>query len=317
MIELFWNNWLLVGLLPPLLCAIVALIDACMVDSDVYLDPAEATIVSAFFGAILLLLPVLNIVEFSMPASDVATVAFVSGVLFSLHIYFYMAGLFKRNDTVVAETMQNLSVLLVPFFAFVLIGEVLDPAHYVGIGCAGVGVVYMYFYALGKESSRCQDFFSNGTAALFIAMLLFCLILIAGEWVYQRTDFWSGYLLFITGLLFGGVIFFLFSGRKSVVRLMRNRWRLFLLIEGISTFAMLCSLRAVDISPSVTYVAITECLGAYFVLLLSGSIFFLHKQLGFDIRVLTRVCKEQLIGCREKLLAGALISSSIFLIVSN
>ncbi len=317
MIELFWNNWLLVGLLPPLLCAVVALIDACMVDSEVYLDPAEATIVSCLFGAIFLLLPIFNVVDFTMPASDVAAVAFVSGILFSLHIFFYMAGLFKRNDTVVAETMQNMSVLLVPFFAFFLLGEVLDPSHYVGIGCAGVGVVYMYFYALGKEKSRCRDFIANGSASLFTAMLLFCLVLISGEWVYERTDFWSGYLLFTAGLLFGGAIFFLFSGKKSVVGLMRSRWRLFLLIEGISTVAMVCSLRAVDISPSVTYVAITECLGAYFVMLLSGSIFFLHKKLGLDLRVLTRVSKEQLIGYPQKMLAGALISSSIFLIVSN
>jgi len=317
MIELFWNNWLLVGLIPPLLCAIVALIDACMVDSDVFLNPAEATIVSSLFGAIFLVLPVFEIVVFVMPALDVAAIAFVSGVLFSLHIYFYIAGLFRRNDTVVAETMQNLSVLLVPFLALFLIGEVLDPAHYVAIGSAGVGVVYMYFYALGKENSCCKGFVANGSAELFIAMLLFSLVLVLGEWVYEGTDFWSGYLIFTVGLLFGGMVFFLFTGRKSVVGLMRKRWRLFLLIEGVSAIAMVCSLRAVDISPSVTYVAITECLGAYFVLLLSGCVFFLHKKLGVRVRVLTQVCKEQLIGYPQKLLAGALVFSSIFLVVSN
>jgi len=316
MIELFWNNWLLIGLLPPLLYAVVALFDACLVDSSIYISPSEATVVSALFGAIPLFLLPLGIVEFVMPDWPIALFAFLGGVLFALHIYFYMAGLFKRNDTVLAETVQNLSVLLVPFFAFFLIGEVLDLMHYVGIGLAGVGVVFMYWYTRRSKDSRSRGLKSNGSVELVISMLFFCLILIIGEWVYQRTSFWIGYLLFTSGLLFTGALFYVFNKKKRLVRLVKERWRLFLFIEGITTIGMICSQRAVDISPSATYVAITECLGAYFILLLSGVIFLMNKWFGKRIHILTRVCKEQLIGYPAKIIAGLFISSSIYLVYS-
>ncbi|MBX2869335.1 MAG: EamA family transporter [Acidiferrobacterales bacterium] len=316
MVELIWNNWLLVGLLPPFLYAVVALFDACLVDSAVYLNPSEATVVSALFGAIPLLLPLFGFVEFSLPNWNVALVAFAGGVLFALHIFYYISGLFKRNDTVLAETVQNLSVLLVPFFAFFLIGEVLNATHYVGIGLAGAGVLYMYWHTRRSKAASSESMLASGGIELTVSMLLFCLILIAGEWVYQRTDFWSGYLLFTTGLLFVGIVLFVVNPIKRVVPLVRKRWRLFLFIEGITTIGMICSQRAVDISPSATYVAITECLGAYFILLISGIIFFANKWFGTKISILTRVCREQLIGYPAKIIAGLFISTSIFLVYS-
>jgi len=309
MISTIWNNWLLVALIPPILYAVVALVDACLVDRGIYVGPREATIMSALFGALPLLLLIPYDVPISFPPLSVAIVAFVSGIVFAFHIYFYIAGLFIRNDTVLAETIQNLSVLLVPLLAFFVIGEIVTAVHYLAIGIAGIGVVVMYVFNRSPKQAS-----SAGARQFFVSMLLFCFILIAGQWVYDRTDFWSGYVLFTAGLLFTGIVMFIFGEKKNLVVVVRKYWRWFVLIEGITTVGMICSHRAVDISPSVTYVAITECMGAYFILLLSGLIYWVNKMSGFTLGILVRVCTQQLIGYPGKIIAGLLISSGIYMV---
>jgi len=311
MFTLIWNNWLLVGLIPPLLYAIVALFDAYFVDRQIFHNAREATMISALLGALPLLAPASGLYDFSLPAPTVTIVAFLSGVAFAGHVYFYIAALFRRNDTVLAESIQNLSVLCVPFLAFLLIDEVLTPLHYLGIAVASLGVVFMYCYR--KTASRITF---SGCGSLLISMLLFSFTLVAAEWVYQHTSFWDGFMVFSGGMFATGVMLYLCGEKSRLPALIARRWRFFIAIEAITTVGVICSHRAVDISPSATYIAITECLGAYFILLLSVVVFWFSRISGKSVNVLAKICKQQLVDYPGKIIAGLFISSSIYLVYS-
>ena len=307
-----WNNWLLIALIPPLLYAVVALFDAWFVDREIYPSARDATLISALFGSIPLLLPAVGLVDIQPMPFTVALVAFVSGVLFAVHGYYYVAALFLRNDTVLAETIMNLSVLFVPVLAFVLLEERLSMAHYSGIAMAGLAVLIMYRVSrpsAGKNLKGCWQ--------LMVAMLLFSLVLIAGDWVYERTDFWSGFMVFTLGIFAVAVVLLLRRGQRRVFGVIRSHWKPFLLIEGLTSLGILCSMRAVDISPSATYVAITECLGAYFILGISLLVLWSSRAVGLRPSALSRLCGKQLDDYPGKIAAGVVITSGIYLIYAS
>ncbi|MGI9317485.1 MAG: EamA family transporter [bacterium] len=310
--SLIWNNWLLIAIIPPMLYAIVSLFDAYYIDRQVFDNAREATIISALFGALPLLAPALGVFEIQLPAPEVTLIAFLSGVGFTLHIYYYLAALFEKNDVVLGETIQNLSVFVVPFLAYFLIDEVLTPIHYVGIGIATLGVVFMYCH--NKPSFK-GNF--TGCNKLIVSMLLFSLTLIAGEWVYQHTSFWDGFMIFSFGMFTAGCAFYLIGNKSRIPRVVCSRWRMFLLIEGLTTIGVLCSQRAVDISPSVTFIAITECLVAFFILLLSVGVFWFTGANNKKLHALKVVCKNQLIDYPGKIIAGLFISTGILLVYAN
>lgn len=309
MLGLFWNNWLLIALIPPLLYAVVALFDAWFVDRQIYPSARDATIISALFGALPLLLPLAGIVEIHVHSPVVAAVAVGSGVLFAIHSYFYVAALFRRNDTVLAETIMNLSVLFVPVLAFLLLDERLSRAHYFGIGFAGLAVMVMY--RVSKPGSSRSP---AGCWLLMASMALFSLVLIAGDWTYARMDFWSGFMLFTLGILLVAIVLLLTGPRRQVFRVIRVNWKPFLLLEGLTTLGILCSMRAVDISPSATFVAITECLGAYFILGISLLVLWGSRAAGFRPGALSRLCGAQLDDYPGKIAAGVMITSGIYLV---
>jgi drug/metabolite transporter (DMT)-like permease len=304
-----WNNWLLIALVPPLLYAVVALFDAWFVEREVFRTAREATIVSALFGAIPLVLPATGMIEIRIASIPVSLVAVLSGAVFTFHGYFYVAALLKRNDTVLAETIQNLSVLFVPVLAYFLVGERLSRVHYTGIFFAAVAVLVMYrvSHPGGHRDLR-------GCWQLIISMLLFSLVLVAGDWTYNRMDFWSGFMLFTLGVLATALVMFLFGEKTRILRLLGDNWKVFLLVEGITTLGILCSLRAVDISPSATFVAITECLGAYFILGISLVVFWSGHVTGVRLGSLSIVCSRQLDDYPGKIAAGVLVSSGIWLV---
>lgn len=309
--SLIWNNWLLIAVIPPLLYAIVSLFDAYFIDRQVFENAREATIISALFGALPLLVPALGIYQIQLPAPPVVAIAFLTGVAFLLHIYFYLAALFQKNDVVLGETIQNLSVLCVPFLAYFLIDEVLTLVHYIGIGIAALGVLFMYCH---NKPSGSRDF--RGSGKLLISMLLFSLTLVAGEWIYQHTSFWDGYMIFSFGMFTAGFCLFLTGNKKRIPKVVCAKWRFFLLAESMTTVGILCSQRAVDISPSVTFIAITECLVAFFILILSLGVFWFTQLTGGRLSALMTVCKNQLIDYPAKIIAGLFISMGILLVYS-
>ena len=312
MLGLLWNNWLLIALIPPLLYAVVALFDAWFVDREIYPSARDATIISTLFGSLPLILPATGLVEIHITSWPVAAVAFGSGILFGIHGYLYVAALFRRNDTVLAETIMNLSVLFVPVLAFFLLGERLSMAHYVGIAFAGLAVLVMYRVSKPGKATNL-----DGCWLLMLSMLLFSLVLIAGDWVYLRTDFWSGFMIFTLGIASVALVLLLKGDNRKVLRVIHTHWRPFLLIEGLTTLGILCSLRAVDISPSATFVAITECLGAYFILGISLLVFWGGRAAGFRPGALSKLCSMQLDDYPGKIAAGVMITSGIYLVYGS
>ena len=309
--QFIWNNWLLIAVIPPMLYAIVSLFDAYFVDQKIFENAREATIVSALFGAVPLLAPAFGLIEVQLPSPKVTAIAVLTGAAFTLHIYFYLSALFEKNDVVLGETIQNLSVLCVPFLAYFLIDEILTPVHYAGIGIATLGVVFMYCHNKPTVSGN-----FGGCGKMVISMLLFSLTLIAGEWIYQHVAFWDGYMVFSFGMLTAGFGFYLFGNKGKIPRIVSSNWRFFLLAESLTTVGILCSQRAVDISPSVTFIAITECLVAFFILLLSLGLFWIAKIAGGKFAAIKNICQNQLIDYPGKIIAGLFISTGILLVYS-
>ena len=138
------HNWLLMAVLTPTLLAIDCLVASCLIGRKVYRSPSDGAIVSCLFC----LLPVVAILgsrsggAAGAPGADALPVsAALAGIAFAVHLLFYFRTLFRLNDVSGAETFISLSVLIVPLFAWLLLGEVLPARFYLAFGIATAGVL--------------------------------------------------------------------------------------------------------------------------------------------------------------------------------
>lgn len=306
------QNWLLIALIAPCLWAIVAIIDTHFVHG-VYEDEYDGAVISGVFQSLPWFLVPLGIIGFAFPGTEVAVVALLAGGLILLSFFCYFKALFVSNDSALMQTFWNVSILVIPFFAWLFIGEVLTRTHYVGIVVAFIGIILFNF---GRKVKKIGFF----TIALpmFGAVVFLSLSMVVARMAYELTpDFWSVFLLFSLGATIAAFAILAIGKKnplqraKKIANLSRKHFLFFTTAEGLSIVATLTSQKAISIAPAVSFVAVIESLVPVFVMIISLIIVLVFRN---TKKIDVILYRNQFSDAGLKILALTFIVVSIYLI---
>lgn len=305
--------WLLLAFVAPFLWALVTVIDVYFVDG-VYQDEYDGAIIAGVFQSLVWLPALFGVVGFTFPDPDASMWAFGSGVLWIVYTFFYFRTLFAYNDSVLMQVLGNISVLAVPFFAWFLLGERLEPIHYVGIGIAFVGVT---IFSLDRTIAKGK--FSDIAPPMILAVGILSLSMVFGKRAYDLSDdFWSLFLLYCTGAVSVSVALLFSRLREArsravrIVRMSRKYFLVFALAESLAVVGTLASQRAISLAPAVSFVAVIESLVPVFAMFL--SLIFAYFLIKKGRTELGQVYRNQLLGIRAKAFAVALLAIGIYVV---
>lgn len=312
--EYLWSHWIFVAFLAPFLWAIVNIIDIYFV-SGVYEDEWDGVIINSLFQLLPWLLPLFGWVVFVFPGWSATGIAFLSGAFLVLSYYFYFKTLFVSNDMVVVQALANLSVPLVPFLAWFLVGEQLSLVHYVGIATAFAGAMLFSLHGEIKEKS-----FGRVFALMTGSFVFLSLSMVFQTMAFQATnnDFWSCFLLFSTGATVVGLLIALFDTKtigarmKHIYGISKSFFSVFVIAEALNLLAVVALQRAIDLSPAVSFVAVIGSLAPVFVMIL--SLLLVVVFLGMNREKSRQIYQDQLVGFKTKVLACCIIAVGIYLI---
>ena len=323
-IDFVVNNWLLVAFMAPLFWSLVNIIDVYFVGS-IYKDEMEGVIISGVFQiipwAIIILaagvdLPSLISKAFWDGLGVTMLFSLVGGIFFLVSFYFYFKALFKKNDAPMLQVLWNLTVVVVPLLAFLIFNEVLPFRSYAGLLAVILGATMLSL----NPGTRLA--FSGGYLRIMAGAIFFMsLSMIFEEGAYNQLGatlgpqgFWLGFSGFCWGALVVAILFLLIS-RRNVGHLIHDYWKVFLLSEGIYFLGNLASQRALDISPSPSYVAAIEPFVSVFVLVYSLLIInFLSGFWPARAEEIKEIYLGQVTGMGTKILATLIMAAGIYLI---
>lgn len=308
-----WNNWLLIAFVAPFLWALVNIIDVYFVES-VYEDEYDGAMISGIFQIAPWLLVPFGMISFTLPATEAGLLAFFGGSLFLFSFFFYFRALFSKNDVALIQVLWSLSVPLVPFLAWLFIGERLALLQYMGIVIAFIGAI-----CLSLDPKIRSNGFAATARIMVLAIFLLSLSMVIEARAYTLAgDFWSIFLLFSLGAAITGTGLSFFDKKgytdrlQHIAGLSRKYFLVFFLAETLALLGTLTSQRAIDLSPAVSFVAVIESLVPAFVL---GISFLLSVMLFEKNRKLARrLYRDQLVGIRMKMVSIAIIAFGIYLI---
>ena len=258
-----WGNWIAMGLISAAAWGLSCVIDVCFVGEGIYRKAEDGPVVAGLFC----LVPFL---AFSGPEttsevdSGVVAAAFLAGICYLLHIYFYFKALFALNDASNAEIFNTLSVLFVPVLAFLLLGEILPPLHYVAIGLSIIGILVLIRFQLSTLTWQVAGLL--GASVLFVS-----LVMVIQAWVLQFVAYDMAVSLFSLAAFVAAVCLLATKVRlrRRILALCKRFGVLFLAVELLELTAVLGSQRATDVGPSVSLVALLECSLPIFVMVFS------------------------------------------------
>ncbi len=271
-----WSeNWLIMALLVPAFWAVACLIDVCLVGNQSYRKPIDGAIVSCLLCAI----PAVFILYWIPGSADTFTnakkipvSAVFAGVCYAIHVFFYFRILFRLNDVSGAETFLSLSVLIVPFLAWTLLDEVLPVQFYLAFTLAAIGVALHCYPVLRKMG-----------CSLLLDMIV-CLLTISLSMVLQTKaldnyGFADSILAFNVSCLLIAVLTIVCSSQTQsrIFTLFRKCPALLFLAEFLSVTAVVCSHRAMQTGPSVSFVALIECLLPVVIICFSSVLLLLNR----------------------------------------
>lgn len=312
--EIFDNNWVWLAFLAPFLWAWVNVLDNYFVDG-VYGDAYDGALISGLFQ----LLPwgglLLGLVSLEGMVWQWSLLALVTGVCFSLSMFFYFKTLFTTNDTVLTQTLWNVSLLLIPFLAWIVLDEHLDSSHYLGVGLAFIGALLLigdYHFADRGETKKIIIFMGLSVVFLSLTMVL-------SKQAYVGSGvFWPTYLFFSLGNVLGSLGLLTIDAKpmrarlSTIYALSKKFFWLFLLAECFQLIGTLTSQLAIDSSPSPSFVAVVESFLPVFVIVI--SLFLVWVLPKTTKASLQQVYREQLFRFPVKIMAVILMSIGVFLI---
>ena len=261
--EIFWHSWIAVAIAVPVFYALDSVLDVFFVGKNVFQNPAHATVISGLFSIIYLVGLIYNHEIFNFPDITLTLVCLANGMLYIAHVYFYFKVLFKLNDASNLECFLGFSVILVPVLAFVFLGEKLAMFQYLGILISFLGVTCLFVISVTKRSFK--DSFYNMTNTVVLLSLTY----IIQDKVYQQVNFHTGLTLFLIGQALASILLWKFKKCRLSIRETCKFGPLFFISQMLGVAAVIFSQRAINISPSVTFVVAIETTTPLFIMMFS------------------------------------------------
>lgn len=318
----FTSHWLAIALLAPMFWALVNIIDVYFVDG-IYKDELDGTIISGLFQIIPISALVLvanfklsDAVNLNSGLDTTLITSFAGGLLYTAAFYFYFKTLFNHNDVSMLQILWSMTVIVVPALAFLFFGEVLPAYKYAGMAVVLFGATMLSFNARLRNKFSTKYVWTMMGAVLFLSLSM-----ILEERAYDLLNatygdegFWLGFFFFSLGAFMAGILFAIYS-KRNPFPLIGKYYKIFLIGEGIYFLGNLASQRALDVAPSVSYVAVVETFTPVFVLAYSLLILFVFSYaLGRKNETVKRIYSEQIGGIWVKVLATIIMAAGIWLI---
>ena len=308
------TGWLLIAMVAPILWALVSVLDLYLV-LNAYQDEWDGTLISGAFQLFPWLLVALGVLQFSPPQTEAMLLALAGGGMFLASFFFYFRALFRHADSALIHVLWNLAVLVVPLLAWIWSDERLLPLHYLGIGLAFFG---SSLFAARAGLLR-QGFLKvAGTMVWAVLLLSASMVLQKEAYRIAHNQFLDVYLIFSLGVVIAASALGALNPRSTLARVRRfagfnNRFiALLVFSEAVSLAGTVFSQRAIQLSPSPSFIAAIESSVPVFIMLISLMMVALFSSLGREEA--TAMFRNQIIGWKEKLFAIALMSSGIFCI---
>jgi drug/metabolite transporter (DMT)-like permease len=321
-LEFFKNHWLAIAFLAPMFWALVNVIDVYFVDG-IYKDELDGTIISGLFQIVpwFLLFFVANFklsdaINFSSGLDNTLILSFAGGILYTSAFYFYFKTLFNHNDVSMLQILWNLTVIAVPVLSFLFFRESLPILKYAGMAIVLFGATMLSFNAKLRNKLSARYFWTMMGAVLFLSLSMIMeekAYNLLGA-TYGGQGFWLGFFFFSMGAFTAGTLFAVYS-KRNPFPLIRKYYKIFLLGEGIYFFGNLFSQKALDVAPSVSYVAVVETFVPVFILAYSLLILFLFSAiLRRKNETIKRIYSEQIGGIWVKVLATIIMAVGVYII---
>lgn len=313
MIEL-WDLWLPIAFAAPILWALVSVLDLYLVHG-LYQDEWDGTLISGAFQIFPWLLVALGVLRFNAPPTEAILFALAGGGMFLASFFFYFRALFCYADSPLIHVLWNVAVIVVPIMAWAWSDERLQPVHYLGIVLAFLGS--SLFAARGGLLR--QGFLRvAGTMVWAVLLLSASMVLQKEAYRHASNQFLDVYLIFSLGVVAAAAALAMLKPKTTMARIRRfagfkNRYITLLVVaEGVSFIGTVFSQRAIDLSPSPSFVAAIESSVPVFVMLLSLLLTSIFVRLGHEQA--STMFRNQTLGWRQKLMAIVLMSSGIYCI---
>lgn len=321
-----WDNWLMLAFLAPMFWALVNIIDVYFVHG-IYENEYDGVIISSLFQMVpwvaLFFLIDINFSSYigfshsgSFQFNPALAFLFLGGVLFVVATLFYFKTLFNVNDVVLLQIIWNFTAILVPILAFLIFREKLAGHNYLGIFLIFAGAIMLSVHSKIKLklSKKYLKFMLGGVFFIALAMVLENRgYEILGAESLGSNGFWVGYFFFSLGFFFGGLAVMLWK-KKNVFALIRKYYKVFLLAEALSFLGIMFSQRAMDMSPSVSFVAAIEKFDSIFIALFSLVILGYFYFSGRKKETYNQIYREQLTGFGTKTAAAVCMIAGVYFI---
>lgn len=326
-ISFIGSHWMAISFMAPMSWALVNIIDVYFVDG-IYKDELDGTIISGLFQILpwFFLIPLLK-VDFSkiinhgsqnsiFGVTDILWVSFAAGIIYTASFYFYFKALFSRNDVSLLQILWNLTVIAVPVLSFFLLGEIMPAYKYLGMAIVFLGATTLSFSdRIRKEvCPRYVGIMIGAVMFLSISMILQEKSYDVLSTTYGAEGFWYGFLFFGLGAFVTGFLFAVYSLRNPLP-IIKKYYKIFILGEGIYFLGNICSQRAIDLAPSVSYVAVIETFVPVFIMIYSLIIIFIfYSILRKKNDIIKRIYSEQINGIWTKVIATIIMAIGVYLI---
>ncbi len=292
--------WLYYALLGPPFWALIHILDShCVV--NVFDRPWIGVITSSLATAVisLVFLLVFPGMEWQLPEWHIIGLAILGGSLIQLSQAFYFQALDQTEAGIVAA-YGNFTPTLLPLASYFLMGEVLQPWHYIAIGVLVIASLCFCLIDISREGKWDSLFLMLMTSSLQVSAILI------EKYIFEQGTFIICFMFIILGVVLSGVLPLLFSPKVRKIFIgnvpkLKPLASLFIGIECANVVALYLSQKAVDLGSPALSAAMETTVPGYTFLITIALLYFKHHYGDED-------AKYQL---RTKLILVAIMSAGV------
>lgn len=292
--------WLYYALLGPPFWALIHILDSHCV-GNVFDRPWIGVITSSLATAVISLvcLLVFPSMEWQLPDWHIVGLAILAGGFIQLSQAFYFQALDQTEAGIVAA-YGNFTPTLLPLVSYFLLGEVLQPWHYIAIGVLVIASLCFCLIDISREGKWDSLFLMLMTSSLQVSAILI------EKYVFEQGTFIICFMFIILGVVLSGVLPLLFSPKVRKIFIgnvpkLKPLASLFIGIECANVVALYLSQKAVDLGSPALSAAMETTVPGYTFLITIALLYFKHHYGDED-------AKYQL---RTKLILVAIMSAGV------
>ncbi|MBK8815306.1 MAG: EamA family transporter [Methylococcaceae bacterium] len=267
--------WLYYALIGPPFWALVNILDSHCV-GNVFDRPWVGVITGSLATAVIFLaFPfILPFIEWQFPHWRIIALSIVAGGLIQLSQAFYFQAL-ERTEAGIVAAYENFTPTLMPLASYFLMGEVLEPWHYIAIGVLVVASLCFCLIDISRDGKWDSILLMMVTSSLQVAAILI------EKYVFEHGDFIICFLLIISGVVLSGVLPLLFSSNVRKIFIgnipkLKPLTGLFIGLECANLVALYLSQKAVDLGSPALSAAMETTVPGYTFLITVALLYFKH-----------------------------------------